>query len=173
METFKATPLVLPPCLEDGGDGRPVGRPVADIVKSHDAGRIDEHIAAQLSRVAAGVSRQPAACDLLRIDQPGPNAPDIAQPSFVHPVAAIQNAAVVDEHGPADVGLLDVRGSEWRGFERHHHDAYRQIRKRLFVLLQLQQVPAARKSAQVAMEYEQEPLTPIVGESVYPSAGIL
>lgn len=41
-----------------------------------------------------------------------------------------------------------------------------------FVLLQLQQVPPAGESTEVAMEDQQEPTTPVVGEPVCAPVGV-
>lgn len=82
---------LLLPRFQDRGDRGAVGRAAADIVESHGAGRIDEDIAAELSRVRAGVSRQPAARELFRTGPPGPQSPDVPQMSPMHTVSGNSN----------------------------------------------------------------------------------
>ena len=136
------------------------------MMEPHDARRIDENIAPELSRVGAGVFRQPAARELSHVRQPRPGSPNVPQPSAVHPVAAVQRAVVVDENGPGDFRVRKVRANERRGLERHHRDPYSQILKRPFVLLQLQQMPAAGESPKMPVKDQQEPVTLIVGQAV-------
>ena len=142
------------------------------MMEPHDARRIDENIATELSRVGAGVFRQPAARKLFHVRQPRPASPNVPQASPVHTVAAVQRAVVVDENGPGDVRFRKVRANERRGLERHHRDPYPQILERPFVLLQLQQVPAAGESPKVPVKHQQKPFTLIVGQAVYMSVRI-
>lgn len=158
--------------LKDRGDRGAVGRAAADIVESHSARRIDEDIAAELSRVRAGVSRQPAVREFFRISQPRPGSPDVPQMSPVHAVAAVQRAVVVDENGPGDLRFRDVCTNERRALERHHDNPRPEILECPFVLLQLQQVPAAGESTEVPMEHQQEPMTLVIGEAVCAPLGI-
>lgn len=158
---------------KDRGDRGAVGRAAADIVESHGARRIDEDIAAELSRVRAGVSRQPAARELFRIGPPGPGSPDVPQLSPMHTVVAVQRTVTIDENGPCDLGLRDVCTNEGRGLERDHHNPRPQIIELRFVLLQLQQVPAAGESTEVPMKHQQEPMTLVIGEAVCAPLGII
>jgi hypothetical protein len=84
----------------------------------------------------------------------------------MHAVTAVQHAILIDKYGPLDVGVRHVRPSERCGFERHHRDSYAQLVERSLVLLQLQQVPAAGESPEVAVKDQQEPMAPIVAEPV-------
>jgi len=167
-----ATSRFPPPRFDDRGYGWTVGGTGADMVEPHDARRIDEHIAPELSRVGAGVFRQPATRELFHVRQPRPASPDVPQASPVHAVAAVQRAVVVDEHGPGDFRFREVRANERRGLERHHRDPNSQLLERSLVLLQLQQVPAAGESPKVPVKHQQEPMAPIVGEAVRAPLGI-
>jgi hypothetical protein len=156
----------LPPRLEDCGNRRAVGRTGADMMEPYDASRIDENIAPELLRVAGGVFRQPAAREFFHIRKPRPGSPNVAKPSPVHPVAAVQCAVLINENGPGDVRVRKVRANERRGLERHDRDPYLQILERLLVLLQLQQMPTAGESPKVPVKYQQKPVALIVGQAV-------
>ena len=136
------------------------------MMEPHDALRIDENVATELSRVGAGVSRQVAARELFHVRQPCPGSPNVTQASLVHAVAAVQRAVVVDENRPGDFRFCKVRANERRGLEGHHGNPYRQIPERPFVLLQLQQVPAAGESPKVAVKHQQKPFASVVGQTV-------
>ena len=158
--------MTRPPYLEDCGNRRAIRRARAHMMEPHDARGIDEHIATELSRVGARVFRQPATRELSQVRQPRSASPDVPQPSPVHAVAAVQRAVAVDENRPGNVCVRQVRAHERRGFECDHRDADRQILERLLVLLQLQQVPAARESSQVPVKDQQEPIALVVAEPV-------
>ena len=160
------------PRLQNRGDRRPIGGAAADVMQSHDSRRIDEDVAAKLSSIRTGVFRQPAPCQLFRVGPPGPQSPDVPQLSPVHAVMTVQRAVVVDENGPGDVHFADVRPNERAAFKRHHHDIDLQLLERPFVLLQLQQVPAAGQSTKVAMKHQQEPMILEIGEAMNAALGI-
>jgi len=136
------------------------------MVESHRARGIDEDIAAELSWVPAGVSRQPAVRELFGVGQPGSGSQDVPQLSPMHPVVAVKPTVTIDENGPCRLRFRDVCADERRCLERHYYDPHPQRLERRFVLLQLQQVPAAGKSTEVPMEDEQEPLILVIGEAV-------
>ena len=81
-----------------------------------------------------------------------------------HAVPSIERPRLVDENGPPKPRLVRVRAGLWATRERHHDDADIEFLKRPFVLLQLQQMPAARQSTQMPMEDQQQPVPPIVFE---------
>ena len=117
------------------------------MMKADDTRPIDEHIAAELSRIAARVFGQPAACEFLHVGDPRFASKDVPEASLVHAVTAVQRAIAVDEHRPGDFRVGEVRSRRRRSLERHDRDLYSQFPERLLVLLQLQQVPAAGESA--------------------------
>jgi hypothetical protein len=69
-------------------------------------------------------------------------------------------------------GLLDVRPSHRRGLKRDHDNPGFQLLEGPRVLLQLQQVPAAGQSTQVAMKYHQQPGAFVVFKAVNAALGI-
>lgn len=137
------------------------------MMEPDDGRRIDEHIATELSRIASRIFRQPAARELLHVSGPRPGSPNVPQASAVHAVATVQRASVVDENGPGDLRFSQVRSNKRRTLEGHDRDPYPQILERLFLLLQLQQVPAAGESPKVPVKDQQEPLSPIVADPVH------
>ena len=142
------------------------------MAESYDPRRIDEDIAAELTRVAAGVSREPAPREFLRVGQPCPETPDVAQPSLVHAIPSVQRAVAVDENGPGHLRVRDVRANGRRGFKRHYHGLYPQVLELVLVLLQLQQVPSAGESTKVPVKHQQEPVALVIGEAVRASLDI-
>lgn len=91
---------------------------------------------------------------------------------LMHPVVAVQRTLTINENGPCDFGFRDVGPNKRRCLERHHHNPRPQILERPFVLLQLQQVPAAGESTEVPMKHQQEPMPLVIGEAVYAPFGI-
>lgn len=160
--------LLLSHCKDRGHRGS-IARAAARVVESHDAHRIDEDIATELSRIPSRVPGKPAARELLRVGPPGPGSPDVPQISPMHPVVTVERAVAVDEDRPRDLRLRDVCASEGRGLERHHYDAGCQVLQRPLVLLQLQQVPTAGQSTEMPVKHDEEPMTPVIGEAVYAS----
>ena len=71
-----------------------------------------------------------------------------------------------------DARLLDVRPRERRGLERDDGDGHVEISQGVAVLLQLQQMPSARQSAEVAMEDQQQPVPSVVLEAMGAAGGI-
>jgi len=71
-----------------------------------------------------------------------------------------------------DARLLDVRPRERGGLERDDDNGRIEISQSVVVLLQLQQMPSARQSAQVAMKDEQQPMPSVVLEAMRPAVGI-
>ena len=89
--------------LEDCGNRRAVRRAGPDMMEADDARRIDQNVATELSRVASGIFRQPAARELLHVRDPRPRSPDVPHVSPVHAVAAVQRAIVIDQNGERDL----------------------------------------------------------------------
>lgn len=91
---------------------------------------------------------------------------------MVHAVAPIQHSLVIDENGPGELRVGNI-GSSGRGaLKRHDSDPDSQILKCLFPLLQLQQMPAAGKSTEMAVKHQQEPQSLKVAEPVSASVNI-
>ena len=118
------------------------------------ARRIDEDIAAELTRIAVAISgsRHSSPEQLLRVRPPRARTPDVLLLAVEHAVPSIERPRLVDENGPPKARVVRVRAGLWASLERHDDDAGVEFQKRPFVLLQLQQMPAARQSAQVPME---------------------
>lgn len=136
--------------------------------KPYRAQRIDEDIAAELTRIAVevGGSWRSSSEQLLRVGPPRAWTPDVPPLAAEHAVPAIERPRLVDENRPPEARLVRVRAGPRTALERHHDDAGIEFLKRPFVLLQLQQMPAARQSTQVPMEDQQQPVSAVVFEVV-------
>lgn len=104
-------------------------------------------------------SRPPAAYQFLGVRQPRSRSPDVPQSSSKHAVGAVQGPRLINEDCPPEAGLLDVGAYEWASLERHDNDSDVEIDERPFLLLQLQQMPSARQSSEVAVKHQQKPMS--------------
>lgn len=132
------------------------------MAEAHSTFRIDKDIPTELRRIGMRGSWPPAAYQFLRVRPPRSGSPDIPQAPSKHPIGAIQAPCLIDEDCPTDAGLLDIGARERTSLERHDDDVGVEIDKRPFVLLQLQQMPSARQSTEVAMKHQQQPMAPVV-----------
>ena len=132
------------------------------------AGWIDEDIAPELTRITREVSSsgRSSSDELLRVGPPHGWAPDVPCLAMEHPVPSIERPRLVDQNRPPHTRLVRVRAGPWTPLERHHDDTGIEFLKGAFVLLQLQQMPAARQSTQVPMEHQQQPVPSVVFEAV-------
>ena len=71
-----------------------------------------------------------------------------------------------------DPCLFDIGPRHGTVLEGHNDDVRVEIDQRPFVLLQLQQVPSARQSTEVAVKHEQEPVSPVLLEAMDPTLGV-
>jgi hypothetical protein len=140
--------------------------------ESHDAVRIDEDISSELQGVRTSGSGPSAAQQFLRVHPPGSRAPDVTQPTSKHPIPAIQAPRVIDDDRPTNARFFGVGARRGAGLERHDYDSDVEVGEGRFVLLQLQQVPAARQSAQMAVKHQQQPVPPVVLETMDPAIGV-
>ena len=69
-----------------------------------------------------------------------------------HAVPLVERPRLIDENGPPNTRSDCVRAGLRPALERHYDDADVEFLKHRFVLLQLQQMPAARQSAQMPVE---------------------
>ena len=83
-----------------------------------------------------------------------------------HAVPPVERPRLVDENGPPKARIVRVRAGLEATLERDHDDVGIELLERPFVLLQLQQMPAARQSTQVPMEDQQQPVPAVVFEVV-------
>jgi len=147
---------------------RPVGWASSDVKQPDRARRIDEDIAPELTRITleVGSSGRSSPDELFRVGPPRGQTPDVPRLAAEHPVPSIERPRLVHENRPPDARLVRVRAGPWAPLERHYDDAGVQFLKRSFVLLQLQQMPAARQSTEMPMEDQQQPVPAVVFEAV-------
>ena len=132
------------------------------------ARRIHENVSAELTRIAveASGSWRSSSEQLLRVRPPRAWTPDVPRRAEEHAVGPVDRPRLIDENGPPKARVVRVRAGLWAALERHHDRAGIEFLKRPFVLLQLQQMPAARQSTQVPMEDQQQPVPAVVLEAV-------
>ena len=133
---------------------------------------INEDVAAELRRIRAGRPGPSAAPQFLGIGPPRPRSPDVPDAASKHSAGAIEATCLVDENRPTDAGLVDVRPRHVTLLEGDDDDLRVEIDQRPFVLLQLQQVPSAWQSTEVAVKHEQQPVSPVLLEAVDPAPGV-
>ena len=156
---------------KEPGDRRPVGWTRSDVKKPDGARRIDKDIAAELTHIAVeiGGSGQSSSEQLLRVRPPRAWTPDVPPLAAEHAVPLVKRPRLVDENGPPNTRSGCVRAGLRPALERHYDDADGEFLKHRFVLLQLQQMPTARQSAQMPMEDQQEPVPAVIVEVVEPT----
>ena len=139
--------------------------------KPDGARRIDKDIAAELTHIAVevGGSGQSSSEQLLRVRPPRAWTPDVPPLAAEHAVPLVKRPRLVDENGPPNTRSGCVRAGLRPALERHYDDADVEFLKHRFVLLQLQQMPTARQSAQMPMEDQQEPVPAVIVEVVEPT----
>ena len=149
---------------KEPGDRRSVGWTRSDLKKPDGARRIDKDIAAELTRIAVevGGAGQSSSEQLLRVRPPRAWPPDVPPFAAEHAVPVVERPRLVDENGPPNTRSDCVRAGLRPALERHYDDADVEFLKHRFVLLQLQQMPTARQSAQMPVEDQQEPVPAVI-----------
>lgn len=164
----------LPPdSFEERRDCRPIRRAFPDVVQGDPPHRIHEDIAAQLVNIARGASQPVTSNDQLNICPPGCRSPDRRPPTMAHPVGCIQGTAPVNQQGPPETRLAHVLFGALPSLERHDYDAQIQPLDLVLVPPQLRQVLAAGQSGEVPVEDHQQPVVPILLETMNGTGGVL
>ncbi len=133
------------------------------MMQTHDAGRVDEYIAAALVDIVVGwFFRQLPLTNFLQVGTPATRPPQIPEGCFEHAVTAIELSVVIDQQWPLQPGLRHVLSREEIILERHYGNRDITASKRVFLLAQLREMPAAGESAEVAMEDQQQPAAAII-----------
>lgn len=151
---------------------RPVSRAGSYMMEPHQTGRIDEHITAALVDVTTRRPEPLPARECLQIGPPCAWPPDVPEPCAKHVVCAINISRFIDQKRPGESGFLDIAACENVRFKRDDDDRNVAIQKGLFMLLQLQQVPAAGQSPQMSMKHHQQPHAPVVFQAMRFAFGI-
>jgi hypothetical protein len=74
-----------------------------------------------------------------------------------HAVGVIDLPLLVDQDGVGNPDLVEIGTDQRATLKRHDHNLHVERAERIVDLLQLQQVPAADQSTQMAMEDHQQP----------------
>ena len=146
--------------------------PCPDVMKSHNAFGVNQHVAPLLRRVGDG--------------SPGPHAPEClprvgferGRPDQVsgarqtQAVSLVERTLLIHEDRATHACFVPIGRCGRASFEGHHHDADSQFAKREVGLLQLQQVSPAGESEKVAVQHQKKPRPEIILEHMYTSLGV-
>ena len=137
------------------------------MVDLDDAGRIDQNIASQLVHVGGRQLEASAANQELQIHPPGRWSPYVPPVSVSHPVGPVQIERPIQQDRPPQTGVADIRVHRWSAFKRHHSDADAKRIQLVIVRSQLRQVFTTRQSAQMPVEYQQQPMAGVIFDAVH------
>ena len=152
-------------------DGWTITRTCADMMQMDGSARSDQYISAALEDVPFRLFQLLPLTDLLQVRPPRFRTPDIPEGGREHAVVPIRFAGSIDKKRPGQRSLFDITARKKAGFKCHHYDLYVPPVELLFVITQLRDVRPAGKSAEVAMEHQQQPASPEVFEKVeFPAA---
>jgi len=92
---------------------------------------------------------------------------------MLHSVGGIQSTQLVHQERPTHVGFLHVSQGERPGLKCYNQHLDVQGVDLIFMLSQLREMLAARQSAQMPMEHQQQPMSGVILQPMYRTAGIL
>ncbi len=142
------------------------------MMESHNATRIDQHIPILLRRVSRGPSWKATTDELLEVGPPRCRTPEIPSSRMEHAVGVIDLPLLVDQDGVGNPDLVEIGTDQRATLKRHDHNLHVERAERIVDLLQLQQVPAADQSTQMAMEDHQQPGSLEVLETMDPAVDV-
>lgn len=142
------------------------------MMEPHDAGRVDQHVAALLGGVGPGHPGKPALQRLASIGSHGGEAPQVPEPRLAHTVGSVVSPVGVDQQRPVQPGLVQILAGLVRWFERDDERMDLEPLELLARLLQLQQVSAAGQSEQMPVEHQQHPPAAVVFEPMLPARDV-
>lgn len=142
-------------------------------MQAHLPRRVHENVAAQLVDVAGGASQPMTARDQSSVRPPGRGPPDGRAPPACHAIGAVEDALPVNQQGPRETGLAHVVFGTLPSLERHDYDAETQVVELTLPLSQLRHVLPTGESAEMSMKDHQEPVAPVVLESMNEARSIL
>jgi len=91
---------------------------------------------------------------------------------MLHSVGRVQRPQLIDQQRPREVSFADVGAGDWPRIECHDRDLDSQTVELRFLLPQLRQMLSAGESAQMTMEYQQEPASGVLLEPINDSVGV-
>ncbi len=142
------------------------------MVQANDACRVDEHVAAKLFHVTGRIAEPPAPHEKFGVDPPRSGAQNIPPSTTFHPVRRVKIAWLIHQESPTQIGFTDVGLGEQSCFECHDDDFYPKRLNLVLVLSQLRQMLSARQSAEVTMEYQQQPTASVIRKAMKSSTGV-
>jgi hypothetical protein len=165
--------LALSDPFKEGRDCRPIRRALPDVMQRHHPHWIHENVATQLVDIAGGASWPMASADQLDVCPPGRGPPDGPPPATPHPIGAIESTLPVNQQGPPQTRLAHGRFSTLPSLERDDQDPKVQPFDLVLVPSQLRQMLAAGQSQEVPVEDDQQPVAPVLLETMNGTGGVL
>ena len=136
------------------------------MVPPDDSFGVNKHVATQLKNVAGRCLQATTTKQQFQVNTPGFRAQNGRETSAAHAEAPVQLKIDVCQQRPGPRSFGNIKGCPGAGLESDRDYAEADRLDGGFVLLQLQQVFAARQSAEMAMESQQEPVPLVVFQAV-------
>jgi hypothetical protein len=142
------------------------------MVNSDDPLRVDQHVTALLLCVTLWPAGQHSSKQFTEVRPPHCWTHEIFQPGFPHAVGTIKLAVLVDEHGPRQLGLNRVLSGDALRLEGDDDNLNIEVVEALYRLLHLHEVPSARQSPEMPVEYDQQPAPTVILQAADCAVGI-
>jgi hypothetical protein len=143
-----------------------------DMMHPHDSPWIDQDVAPQLPPVPPRFARQPATKYQDQVPDDGRQPVNAPPASARHSVGRVKLLVRVQQQRPWQLRFPEIRKGHEVCVERDDFDTHIQLVQPLFLLPQLRQVLTTRRSTEMAMKNQQQPVTRIFLETMDVSVGI-
>ena len=158
--------------IKNGVDRGAIPGTCPDVMKPHDAFRVNQHVCTLLGRVGDR--------------SPGPYAPEclpcvslecgwpyqVSGSRRTHAVSLVDRTLLIHEDRTTHACFVRIGNCGLPSFEGQYHDADAQFAKSEVGLLQLQQVSPAGESQKVTVQHKKQPRPAIVPERMYTPLGV-
>ncbi len=144
----------------------------ADVLETYDSCRVNHHVAAQLVPIPARFSRPTAAHHQLQVSQDRQGSVQIPPAAASHAVGLVNLLIGIQEQRPGQIAFLDIsfcHSLVVKSDDFHIDVVLDQFR---FLLTQLRQMFTTRRSAQVAMEEQNQPASSTILKPVFSAVSI-
>lgn len=132
----------------------------------------DQHIAAALIDVPLRLPQRRPSRQPFEVRPPSPRSPYIPSGSTQHSIVVVRSPGSIDQDRPRQRSVFSVAAREKIVFEGHDRGLHSSFSKFLFMITQLRDVGPARQSAEVAVKYQQEPLSCVILKGVLDASRI-
>ena len=165
--------LALSDPFKECRDCRPIRRALPDVMQGHHPHWIHENVAAHLVDITGGASWPMTSADQSDVCPQGRGPPDRPPPTMSHPIGAIESTLPVNQQRPPQTRLAHVRFSTLPSLERDDQDPQAQPFDLFLVPPQLRQMLTAGQSHEVPVEHHQQPVAPVLLETMNGTGGVL